>query len=108
MVRNPKGMRDILPPETFKWRRLEILLSKAALLYGYGEIRTPILEFSELFRKGLGDESDVALKEMYEFEDKNGDVLSLRPEGTAPVARAVIQHHLYDTPVLRLFTRAHV
>jgi len=51
MVRNPKGMRDILPPETFKWRRLEILLSKAALLYGYGEIRTPILEFSELFRK---------------------------------------------------------
>jgi len=51
----------------------------------------------------LGDESDVALKEMYEFEDKNGDVLSLRPEGTAPVARAVIQHHLYDTPVLRLF-----
>ncbi|WP_107689415.1 histidine--tRNA ligase [Coprothermobacter proteolyticus] len=103
MVRNPKGMRDILPPETFKWRRLEILLSKAALLYGYGEIRTPILEFSELFRKGLGDESDVALKEMYEFEDKNGDVLSLRPEGTAPVARAVIQHHLYDTPVLRLF-----
>ncbi|HHY43602.1 MAG TPA: histidine--tRNA ligase [Coprothermobacter sp.] len=103
MVRNPKGMRDILPPETFKWRRLEILLSKVALLYGYGEIRTPILEFGELFRKGLGDESDVALKEMYEFVDKNGDVLSLRPEGTAPVARAVIQHHLYDVPVLRLF-----
>jgi len=56
----------------------------------------------------LGDESDVALKEMYEFEDKNGDVLSLRPEGTAPVARAVIQHHLYDIPYLGSFTRGHV
>ncbi|WP_018963087.1 histidine--tRNA ligase [Coprothermobacter platensis] len=103
MVRNPKGMRDILPPETLKWRRLEILLSKVALLYGYGEIRTPILEFSDLFRKGLGDQSDVALKEMYEFVDKNDDVLALRPEGTAPVARAFIQHHLYDSPMVKLF-----
>jgi histidyl-tRNA synthetase len=103
MVRNPKGMRDILPPETFNWRRLENALSKVALLYGYGEIRTPILEFADLFRKGLGDESDVALKEMYEFEDKNGDILALRPEGTAPVARAFIQHHLYDNQVVRLY-----
>ncbi|NPV88676.1 histidine--tRNA ligase [Coprothermobacteraceae bacterium] len=103
MVRNPKGMRDLLPPETPRWRRLEVALSYAALLYGYAEIRTPILEFAELFRKGLGDESDVALKEMYEFEDKGGDRLALRPEGTAPVARSVIQHHLHEQGLVRLY-----
>ncbi len=96
-------MRDILPPEGELWRRMENLLALIARLYGYQEIRTPILEFADLFKKGLGDTSDVVEKEMFEFIDKDGSDVALRPEGTAPVVRAYIEHGMASMPWVRLF-----
>ncbi|WP_449187288.1 histidine--tRNA ligase [Zhurongbacter thermophilus] len=102
-MKTPKGMRDILPPDGELWRRTENILALIARLYGYKEIRTPILEYSFLFRKGLGDSSDVVEKEMYEFEDKDGSYLTLRPEGTAPVVRSYIEHGMKSLPWVRVF-----
>jgi len=103
VFRTLKGMRDILPPDGEKWRRMENLLALIARLYGYREIRTPILEFADLFKKGLGDTSDVVEKEMFEFIDKDGSDVVLRPEGTAPVVRAYIEHGMASAPWVRLF-----
>lgn len=102
-LKTPKGMRDILPPDGEVWRKTENILAFVARLYGYREIRTPILEYSVLFRKGLGDSSDVVEKEMYEFADKDGSWLTLRPEGTAPVVRAFIEHGMKSLPWVRVF-----
>ncbi len=86
-----KGMSDILPPESELWQSIEQTARSVFELYGYGEIRTPILEQAELFRRGVGDTTSIVEKEMYTFEDRGGDVLSLRPEGTASVVRAYIE-----------------
>ncbi len=102
-MRTPKGMKDILPPDGEVWRKVENILALIARLYGYREIRTPILEYSTLFRKGLGDSSDVVEKEMYEFQDKDGSFLTLRPEGTAPVVRSYIEHGMKSLPWVRVF-----
>ncbi len=102
-MRTPKGMKDILPPDGEMWRKVENILALIARLYGYREIRTPILEYSTLFRKGLGDSSDVVEKEMYEFQDKDGSFLTLRPEGTAPVVRSYIEHGMKSLPWVRVF-----
>lgn len=85
-----KGMSDILPPESELWQHVEDAARRTFGLYGYGEIRTPILERTELFRRGVGDTTSIVEKEMYTFEDRGGDLLSLRPEGTASVVRAYI------------------
>ncbi len=103
LMKTPKGMRDILPPDGELWRKTENILALVARLYGYREIRTPILEYSSLFRKGLGDSSDVVEKEMYEFKDKDGSFLTLRPEGTAPVVRSYIEHGMKSLPWVRVF-----
>jgi len=89
-----KGMNDILPPESFRWSRMEEDLRLIATRLNYEEIRTPIVETLELFQRGLGETSDVVQKEMYVFEDKNGNKLALRPEGTAGVVRAFIEHSI--------------
>ncbi len=85
-------MHDLLPAETRRRQRFERLLRSVADEHGYSEIRTPILERTELFRRSIGDGTDIVEKEMYSFADRNGDNLSLRPENTAAVARAVLEN----------------
>jgi histidyl-tRNA synthetase len=92
-------MHDILPAEMPTWHRLEQVVSDVLAQYGFQEIRVPILERTEVFTRGIGEATDVVEKEMYTFEDRNGDSLSLRPEGTAGVVRAALQNGLlYGTP----------
>lgn len=85
----PPGTSDIYPDEAVQWRKIENSAAKIFSLYGYGELRTPIMEFTELFQRGIGGETDVVKKEMYTFEDKGGRSLTLRPEGTAGVMRSL-------------------
>lgn len=85
----PPGTGDIFPNEVTAWLELENTARRIFSLYGYGEIRTPIFEFTEVFQRGLGDETEVVQKEMYTFEDRGGRSLTLRPEGTAGVMRAL-------------------
>jgi len=94
LIRTVKGTHDILPDETVLWRRIESAIHKFMLKYGYGEIRTPIFEKTELFKRGVGEETDIVSKEMYSWVDQGGDNLTLKPELTAPVVRSFIQHNL--------------
>ncbi|MEO4047593.1 histidine--tRNA ligase [Pseudomonas sp. CAU 1711] len=89
-----RGMNDILPEQTPAWRYLEGTLAELLAAYGYQEIRLPILEFTELFARGIGEGTDVVDKEMYTFLDRNAESLTLRPEGTAGCVRAVLEHGL--------------
>lgn len=93
-------MHDILPSEMHLWHKLENTVRDVFSRYGFNEIRIPVVEKTELFARAIGDATDVVEKEMYAFEDRNGDLLSLRPEGTAGVVRAVLQNGLlYAAPV---------
>lgn len=89
-----RGMNDILPEQTPAWRYLERTFADLLDGYGYSEIRLPILEFTELFARGIGEGTDVVDKEMYTFLDRNGESLTMRPEGTAGCVRAVLEHGL--------------
>ncbi|RPU15458.1 histidine--tRNA ligase [Pseudomonas aeruginosa] len=89
-----RGMNDILPEQTPAWRYLERTFAGLLDGYGYSEIRLPILEFTELFARGIGEGTDVVDKEMYTFLDRNGESLTMRPEGTAGCVRAVLEHGL--------------
>ncbi|MFG9906627.1 histidine--tRNA ligase [Pseudomonas aeruginosa] len=89
-----RGMNDILPEQTPVWRYLERTFAGLLDGYGYSEIRLPILEFTELFARGIGEGTDVVDKEMYTFLDRNGESLTMRPEGTAGCVRAVLEHGL--------------
>ncbi|MDF3865733.1 histidine--tRNA ligase [Pseudomonas denitrificans (nom. rej.)] len=89
-----RGMNDILPDQTPAWRYLERTFAGLLDRYGYSEIRLPILEFTELFARGIGEGTDVVDKEMYTFLDRNGESLTMRPEGTAGCVRAVLEHGL--------------
>ena len=93
-----KGMNDILPPESARWEWLEAIVRDLMGRYAYRNVRTPIVEHTALFVRGIGEVTDIVEKEMYSFEDKlNGEQLTLRPEGTASLVRAVIEHSmLYD------------
>ena len=100
----PKGTRDLLPPETAVWARVEETARRIFGLYGYGEIRTPLFEDTELFARGVGEATDIVGKEMYSFEDKGGRGLTLRPESTAAVCRAYVEHGMQSRPQpVRLF-----
>jgi histidyl-tRNA synthetase len=97
-------MNDILPGETAKWRFVEETARKIFRLYGFVELRTPVLERTELFLRGIGNETDVVEKQMYTFTDKSGSSVSMRPEATASVLRAVIEHGLLaEDPIRKLF-----
>ncbi len=96
--RSIKGVQDILPPETYLWQHVEQTAKEVFSLYGFKEIRTPILEFTELFIRGIGETTDIVEKEMYTFLDRAGRSLTMRPEGTASVVRAYIQHSLNQLP----------
>jgi histidyl-tRNA synthetase len=90
----PRGTRDILSPEIERWHRVERTIREVMDRFGYAEVRTPIFESTELFTRGIGEATDIVQKEMYTFLDRKGRSLTLRPEGTAPVARAFIEHNL--------------
>src|SRR5262245_21050549 len=96
MIHAIRGTYDVLPNEVGIWHALEQRLRDTFHAYGFGEIRTPIFEATELFVRGVGEETDIVSKEMYTFTDRDGDSLSLRPEGTAPVIRAYIEHQLQN------------
>ncbi len=93
-----RGMNDILPDETPHWRRLEQTTSRLLASYGYGEIRLPLIEKTELFSRSIGEITDIVEREMYSFDDRNGDSLTLRPEGTAGCVRAAIQQGMLSVP----------
>jgi len=89
-INSIRGMHDILPSEMHLWHKFERTVRAVVSSYGFDEIRIPVLEKTELFARAIGDATDVVEKEMYSFQDRNGDLLSLRPEGTAGVVRAVL------------------
>ena len=98
-----KGMNDILPTETAVWQHLEQCAADLFAAYGYREIRLPIVEVSDLFARSIGEVTDIVEKEMYTFEDRNEQKLSLRPEGTAGCVRACIQHGLLHNQTQKLW-----
>ncbi len=99
-----KGMNDILPGEVETWQQLEAKAREVFAVYGYAEIRVPVVEKTELFCRSIGETTDIVEKEMYTFEDKSGNSLTLRPEGTAPVMRSFIQNKLHSLdPVAKLY-----
>src|SRR5450432_3919137 len=89
-----RGTKDILPADAERFQRLESIARDVFKRFGYQEIRTPTFESVDLFQRSLGETTDVVQKEMYVFEDRGGRKLALRPEGTAGVVRAFIEHHL--------------
>jgi histidyl-tRNA synthetase len=93
-----RGMHDLLPDRIGLWQRLEDGARQVLESYGYSEIRTPLVEVTELFKRSIGEVTDIVEKEMYSFPDRNGDSLSLRPEGTASCVRAAIENGLLDQP----------
>ena len=100
MIQKIKGTMDILPNETPLFRYIEGIMREEAEKYGYGEIRTPTFENTELFVRGVGDTTDVVQKEMYTFADRDENrSISLRPEGTASVARAIIENGKCSDPM---------
>jgi histidyl-tRNA synthetase len=101
MIRAVKGTRDILPPASGLWNHVEAVARKVFAAYNYREIRTPIFEATSLFARGVGEETDIVSKEMYTFEDRDGSSLTLRPEATASVMRAYIEHRLDQEPGLK-------
>ncbi len=94
MIRSVKGVHDILPDQSWQWRKIETALHNFMQKYGYQEIRTPAFEKTKLFSRSIGEETDIVSKEMYSWTDQGGENLTLKPELTAPVARAYIQHNL--------------
>ncbi|MEZ5542789.1 MAG: histidine--tRNA ligase [Pseudomonadota bacterium] len=98
-----RGMNDTLPGETASWQHLEAVLRAVVHAYGYREIRLPVVEKTELFKRSIGEITDIVEKEMYTFEDRNGDSLTLRPEGTAGCVRACMEHGLLHNQVQRLW-----
>lgn len=90
------GAEDVLPKDSYKWQFVESLMRSEADAFGFKEIRTPVFEHTELFRRGVGDTTDVVQKEMYTFDTKGGTSLTLRPEGTAGAARALLEHAIYN------------
>ncbi|MFZ1131027.1 MAG: histidine--tRNA ligase [Terriglobales bacterium] len=109
MIKSPRGTRDLLPPDTALWNFVETAVRDVFRAYNFHEIRTPIFESTELFARGVGEETDVVMKEMFTWEDRGraesdrGQSLTLRPENTAGVVRAYIEHKLWDRGLNKLF-----
>ncbi|MFZ2169957.1 MAG: histidine--tRNA ligase [Methylococcaceae bacterium] len=98
-----RGMHDVLPEQTPLWQYAEQMIRETLGAYGYSEIRLPLVEKTELFKRSIGEVTDIVEKEMYTFDDRNGDSLTLRPEGTAGCLRACLEHGLLNNQVLRLW-----
>ena len=99
LTQAPKGTQDMLPKDSHRWHKIEDTMRRMCALGGYREIRTPVFEHTELFQRGVGDTTDVVQKEMYTFFDKGNRSITLKPEGTAGAARAMIEAHLYAEPL---------
>jgi histidyl-tRNA synthetase len=105
MIQLIRGFKDILPGETALWQHIERTAVALLSVFGYSEIRVPIMEKTELFARSIGEDTDIVEKEMYTFADRGGDPLTLRPEATASIVRAFIQHKMYAAdPVQKLYT----
>ncbi|MBC8283544.1 MAG: histidine--tRNA ligase [Nitrospinae bacterium] len=103
-IQSIRGVKDILPEEIWKWQWVESIAHKVFTRYGFQEIRVPIFEDTRLFSRSIGETTDIVEKEMYTFEDRGGDSITLRPEGTASVVRAYIEHKMYAPPsVMKMF-----
>ncbi len=102
-IKSIRGMHDVLPDDTHRWQAFEQTIRQLMATYGYREIRMPLVESTDLFCRSIGEVTDIVEKEMYTFEDRNGDKLTLRPEGTASCVRAGIQHGLLHNQVQRLW-----
>jgi histidyl-tRNA synthetase len=98
LIQSVKGTRDLLPAETLLWQRVEDEARKVFAAYNFHEIRTPVLEQTSLFSRSVGSDTDIVTKEMYTFDDRDSGSLTLRPEATASVVRAYIEHSLYNEP----------
>ena len=96
-IQAPRGTEDVVPAKAARWQEIESAYHHIASLYGYREIRTPVFEDVQLFKRTAGETSDIVDKEMYEFQDKGGRDIALKPEGTAPAIRAVLEHNLCPT-----------
>ena len=103
MLRGIKGVKDILPDEIARWQLMEDMARRLSLSYGYQEIRVPVFEMTELFARSIGASTDIVEKEMYTFQDRDGTSLTLRPEATAGVVRAYIEHNLGGSAVSQKF-----
>ena len=105
MYQKPKGTYDLLPDETNKWQKMEKTIRSISKIYNYKEIRTPLFEKSELFHRGVGESTDIVSKETYDFKDRGNRMNTLRPEGTAPIARSYVENKLYadKNPVQKLY-----
>ena len=102
-IQSIRGTHDILPDESVRWQAFETVIRQTMNAYGYREIRTPIIESTDLFCRSIGEVTDIVEKEMYTFADRNGDSLTLRPEGTASCVRAGLQHGLLHNQTQRLW-----
>lgn len=98
LTKAPRGTKDILPQEAYKWQYIENEIRRICSEFGFGEIRTPVFEHTELVQRGVGETTDIVQKEMYTFEDRGGRSITLKPEGTAPAVRAFIEHNIYSGP----------
>src|SRR5579872_2595474 len=103
MIKAIRGTRDLLPPDTALWNFVEATARDVFRAYNYQEIRTPIFEETSLFARGVGADTDIVSKEMYTFEDRDGGSLTLRPEATASVMRAYIEHRLDQIPGIKKY-----
>ncbi|MFW6094625.1 MAG: histidine--tRNA ligase [Pseudomonadota bacterium] len=103
MIQAIRGMRDVLPEEARRWRLVEERLRRVLLSFAYEEIQLPLLEFTELFSRGVGEATDIVEKEMYSLTDRDGDSITLRPEGTASCVRALLQHGALFNQTQRVF-----
>ena len=99
LTQAPRGTRDVLPADSYRWQYIEGKMRAAAALAGYREARTPVFEHTELFLRGVGDTTDIVQKEMYTFEDKGNRSVTLKPEGTAGAVRCFLEHNLYAEPL---------
>ncbi len=102
-IQSIRGMHDVLPDDSHRWQAFEEIIRQVMASYGYSEIRTPIVESTDLFCRSIGEVTDIVEKEMYTFEDRNGDMLTLRPEGTASCVRAGIEHGFLHNQIRRLW-----
>ena len=100
-IQSIRGVKDILPDEIDRWQWVENKAHDIFKRYGFKEIRLPIFENTKLFSRGIGETTDIVEKEMYTFEDKSGEKITLRPEGTASVVRAYTEHKMYATQTLQ-------
>ncbi len=96
IIQGPKGTKDVLPSQAYKWHYIEGKIRDLCSINGYYEIRTPVFEHTELFERGVGETTDIVQKEMYTFKDKGGRSITLKPEGTAPAVRAFIENNLFN------------